>query len=53
MNYEYIDKNREGDHICYISNLTYFKSHYPQWEISKSLHDIFREIINAWKNRLG
>jgi len=22
MTYEYIDKNREGDHICYISNLT-------------------------------
>jgi len=53
MNYEYIDKNREGDHICYISNLTSFKSQYPGWDISKSLHDIFREIINAWKTRLG
>jgi CDP-paratose 2-epimerase len=53
MNYEYIDKSREGDHICYISNLTYFKSHYPQWEISKSLDDIVREIINAWKTRLA
>lgn len=53
MAYEYIDKNREGDHICYISNLTRFKSHYPQWEISKSLDDIFREIIDAWKARLA
>lgn len=52
MTYEYVDKNREGDHICYISNLTRFKSHYPQWEISKSLDDIFREIIEAWKARL-
>jgi CDP-paratose 2-epimerase len=52
MNYEYIDKNREGDHICYISSLTRFKSHYPQWEITKSLDDIFREIANAWKVRL-
>jgi CDP-paratose 2-epimerase len=52
MIYEYIDKNREGDHICYISNLTRFKSHYPKWEISKSLEEIFREIIEAWKARL-
>jgi CDP-paratose 2-epimerase len=53
MTYEYIDKNREGDHICYISNLTGFKSHYPKWEISKSLDDIFREISEAWKARLA
>jgi CDP-paratose 2-epimerase len=52
MNYEYIDKNREGDHICYISNLTRFRSHYPQWDISKSLDDIFREIVDAWQVRL-
>jgi CDP-paratose 2-epimerase len=52
MNYEYVDKPREGDHICYISDLTRFKSHYPQWQITKSLHDIFREIIDAWKVRL-
>ena len=53
MTYDYIDKNREGDHICFISNLTCLKSHYPNWEISKSLDDIFREIIDAWKARLA
>jgi CDP-paratose 2-epimerase len=53
MTYEYIDKNREGDHICYISNLGRFKNHYPKWEISKSLDDIFREIIEAWRTRLA
>jgi hypothetical protein len=53
MIYEYIDKNREGDHICYISSLTRFKRHYPKWEISKSLDDIFREISEAWKARLA
>jgi CDP-paratose 2-epimerase len=52
INYEYIDNNREGDHICYISNLARFQSHYPRWEISKSLDDIFSEIVNAWKVRL-
>ena len=53
MDYEYIDKPRDGDHICYISNLTRFKSHYPQWEISKRLDDIFIEIVEAWKVRLA
>ena len=51
-NYEYIDNSREGDHICYISNLTRFKQDYPRWEITKSLVDIFREIIEGWEFRL-
>jgi CDP-paratose 2-epimerase len=53
MNYEYSEKNREGDHICYISNLSKMKSHYPGWGITKSLDDIFCEIVESWKNRLG
>jgi CDP-paratose 2-epimerase len=52
MNYEYVDENRNGDHICYITNLARFQSHYPRWEISKSLDDIFREIVDSWKPRL-
>lgn len=48
MRYEYVDKNREGDHICYISDLTKMKRHYTGWEITKSLDDIFREIYESW-----
>ena len=44
MLYEYVEKNREGDHICYISNLAKMKSHYPKWTITKSLNTIFVEI---------
>lgn len=44
MQYEYVDKNREGDHICYISDLTKMRAHYPGWDITKSLYDIFTEI---------
>jgi CDP-paratose 2-epimerase len=51
MKYEYVDKNRVGDHICYISNLARFQNHYPKWQISKSLNDIFTEIIEDWKIR--
>src|SRR6185436_739136 len=48
MNYEYVDKNREGDHICYISNLSKMRAHYPNWDITKSLDDIFGEIYKSW-----
>jgi CDP-paratose 2-epimerase len=47
----YIDKNREGDHICYISDLAKMRSHYPSWNLTKSLDDIFSEIVQAWKAR--
>lgn len=50
MIYDYVDKAREGDHICYISDLTKMKTHYPQWDITKKLPDIFEEIYRGWSN---
>jgi len=47
MNYEYVDQNRAGDHICYISDLSKMKKHYPGWDITKTLDDVFREIYAA------
>lgn len=52
MQYEYVDKNREGDHICYYSDLRKMQQHYPEWSITKSLTDIFTEITEAWRQRL-
>jgi CDP-paratose 2-epimerase len=51
MVFEYVEKNREGDHICYISDLAKMTAHYPGWGITKSLGDIFREIHDAWTKR--
>jgi CDP-paratose 2-epimerase len=51
MQWEYVDKNREGDHICYISDLRKMKEHYPGWKLTKSLSEIFSEIVEAWKKR--
>jgi CDP-paratose 2-epimerase len=45
LNWKYVDENRKGDHICYISNLTKFRSHYPNWSITIGLDEIFRQII--------
>lgn len=48
---EYVEKNREGDHICYISDLSKMKEHYPNWDITKDLQIIFEEIYEAWQKR--
>jgi len=53
MIYEYTGKNREGDHICYYSDLGKARSHYPDWSITKSLDDIFEEIISSWEDRIA
>jgi CDP-paratose 2-epimerase len=44
MRYEYLEKNREGDHICYLSDLTKMRAHYPGWDVTKDLDTVFREI---------
>jgi CDP-paratose 2-epimerase len=43
----YVDEARKGDHICYISDLSKFRSHYPNWSITRSLDTILEEIIAA------
>lgn len=52
MRYQYSDQARAGDHICYISDLTHMKAQLPGWEITKSLDDIFEEIVASWHERL-
>lgn len=52
MIYKYTDQNRSGDHICYISDLSKMKSHYPGWDITKDLKTTFQEIHDSWQARL-
>lgn len=49
MIFEYFEKNRIGDHICYISDLSKMKNHYPNWSITKNLNITFEEIYLSWK----
>jgi CDP-paratose 2-epimerase len=51
MVYTYDASNRIGDHICYYSDLTKMKQHYPNWDITKTLEDTISEIVENWKNR--
>jgi CDP-paratose 2-epimerase len=45
--YEYLEDNRIGDHICYYSDLTKIKRHYPEFEITNSLKQTISQIVEA------
>jgi CDP-paratose 2-epimerase len=51
MKWEYVAENRIGDHICYISDLSKMRRHYPEWRITRSLSEIFGEIVESWRER--
>jgi CDP-paratose 2-epimerase len=51
--YTYVDQNRAGDHICYYSDLRKMRTHYPQWDITQSLEETIRQIVEASRGRLG
>ena len=46
-NYTISDNNRIGDHIWYISDLSKFKLHYPNWKITHSLDSTITDMIDG------
>jgi CDP-paratose 2-epimerase len=49
--FAYREANRIGDHICYYSDLRKIQSHFPKWQITKTLDMIIQEIVQNWMNR--
>src|SRR5687768_1143 len=49
--FTYVDQNRIGDHICYYSDLRKMQTHYPKWDITQSLEETIRQIVEAWQHR--
>ena len=47
------EQPREADHLCYISDLTKVRQHYPRWQVTHDLGAIFAAIYQAWRDRLG
>lgn len=52
MNYSYSENSRVGDHIWYISDLSKFKNHYPDWNYKYDLTNTLEEIFNGLKSRI-
>lgn len=53
IRWEYREQARQGDHICYISDLRKLRSHYPKWELQFSLDQILEEIVEAEERHAG
>lgn len=45
LQHSYKDANRIGDHICYISDLTKVKAHFPGWQIEWDIRRIVAEMV--------
>lgn len=41
------DQPRVGDHVCYYSDISKFRAHYPKWSITRPLSAIIDEIASA------
>jgi len=50
--FTYLDENRIGDHICYYSDLTKMREHYPNWDISIGLVETVTQIAQSFRQRL-
>lgn len=47
LNYTISKDNRIGDHIWYISDVTKFKEHYPNWDYKYNIDMIINEMVNS------
>ncbi len=47
VQYTYAEENRVGDHICYISDLSRLRSHFPEFDITIGLPEIIEEMVAA------
>ena len=43
MDVEYVESNRIGDHIWWISAVSKFQSHFPQWHLTRDVRSILEE----------
>ncbi|MEM9944131.1 MAG: NAD-dependent epimerase/dehydratase family protein [Planctomycetota bacterium] len=53
LEYSYVDQNRTGDHIWYVSDISKFQNHYPDWSLTKDIRTILNEIyqfnVERWR----
>ncbi|MCU0436776.1 MAG: NAD-dependent epimerase/dehydratase family protein [Raineya sp.] len=52
MNYSYVEDNRIGDHIWWVSDVSKFKKHYPEWNYKYDLKSTLVQMFEAMKSRV-
>ncbi|MCT7952757.1 NAD-dependent epimerase/dehydratase family protein [Ancylothrix sp. C2] len=51
LNWTYVEQNRIGDHIWWISDNGKFSSHYPNWKMKYNVQQILQEIYGFNQER--
>jgi CDP-paratose 2-epimerase len=50
LDWSYVEDNRIGDHIWYVSDVRKFQSHFPNWKFRYDLRGILQEIHAACRS---
>jgi len=48
---QYVHSNRSGDHVWWVSDVSKFKSHFPNWDLTWNVRGILEEIFRANRQR--
>lgn len=51
LQWSYEEQNRTGDHIWYVSDLSKFQQHYPNWQLRYDVRAILQEIYDVGRER--
>ncbi len=49
LDHDYREENRVGDHICYYSDLSKIREHFPAWRIGYGVDRIIDEIAERYR----
>jgi len=52
LDFTIVDNNRIGDHIWYVSDVSKFEQHYPEWKLTYDIHKTLVEMIIATEDKL-
>jgi len=57
MDWSYVESNRIGDHIWWISSVDKFRAHYPGWalrhDVNAILTEIYEKNVERWTRELA
>ena len=51
LRWTYAERNRRGDHIWWIGDLSKFRAHYPRWQLEYDVPRILTEMVEANRDR--
>jgi CDP-paratose 2-epimerase len=47
----YLEQNRRGDHIWWVTDVSRFQQHYPEWKLQYEVPQILQEIFEFNQHR--